>query len=207
VSLTTERSGRRRALQWPAVLWLTVVWCLLWGEFTVGNVLAGIVVAVAVLVLFPLPSLAFSSRPHPWGLVRLVAIFVVDLIRSSMQVAVLAVRFGHQPVNAVLVVPLRTRSEFAMWVTAEMVSLVPGSLLIEVSRTRWALQIHMLDTPDPAAVQRARERVWAQERRVVEAFGAPEDIARVRQPPGRMPSSGEILPSDPATPTMGEPAP
>src|SRR6185312_12962774 len=56
VSLTTERDGRRRALQWPAVLWLTVVWCLLWGEFTVGNVLAGVVVAVGVLVLFPLPT-------------------------------------------------------------------------------------------------------------------------------------------------------
>ncbi len=97
--------------------------------------------------------------------------------------ALLALRFGRQPVNAVLVVPLRTRSEFAMWVTAEMVSLVPGSLLIEISRSRWALQVHVLDTPDLAAVQRARDRVWAQERRVVEAFGDAEDIARVRQPP------------------------
>jgi multicomponent Na+:H+ antiporter subunit E len=183
MSLTTQRSGRRRALQWPAVLWLVVVWCLLWGEFTVGNVLAGAVVAVAVLVLFPLPSLAFSSRPHPWGLVKLVAIFVADLVKSSTQVALLALRFRRQPVNSVLVVPLRTRSEFAMWVTAEMVSLVPGSLLIEVSRSQWALQIHMLDTPDAAAVQRARLRVWAQEQRVVEAFGAAADIARVRQPP------------------------
>jgi multicomponent Na+:H+ antiporter subunit E len=181
--LTTERSGRRRALQWPAVLWLTVVWCLLWGEFTVGNILAGIVVAVAVLVLFPLPRLAFSSRPHPWGLVKLAAIFVADLVRSSLQVARLALRFGRQPLNSVVVVPLRTRSEFAMWVTAEMVSLVPGSLLIEVARSRWTLQIHMLDTPDRAAVERARGRVWAQERRVVEAFGAADDIARVRQPP------------------------
>lgn len=183
MSLTTPRTGRRRALQWPAVLWLAVVWCLLWGEFTLGNVLAGLVVAVAVLVLFPLPSLAFSSRPHPWALLKLVGVFAVDLVASSIQVAALALRFGRQPVNAVLVVPLRTRSEFAMWVTAEMVSLVPGSLLIEVSRSRWELQVHVIDTPTPAAVQQARDRVWDQERRVVEAFGSAEDIARVRQPP------------------------
>ena len=202
MSLTTDRSGRRRALQWPAVLWLTVVWCLLWGEFTVGNVVAGIVVAVAVLVLFPLPSLAFSSRPHPWGLVRLVVIFVFDLVRSSLQVATLALRFGRQPVNAVLVVPLRTRSEFAMWVTAEMVSLVPGSLLIEVSRSRWALQVHVMDTQDPAAAELARQRVWAQERRVVEAFGDADDIARVRQPP-----PDRVLPPDLGARHAGEAGP
>jgi multicomponent Na+:H+ antiporter subunit E len=202
VSLTTEGDGRRRALQWPAVLWLTVVWCLLWGEFTVGNVLAGIAIAIAVLLLFPLPSLAFGSRPHAWGLVKLVAIFVVDLVRSSTQVALLALRFGRQPVNAVLVVPLRTRSEFAMWVTAEMVSLVPGSLLIEISRSRWALQVHVLDTPDLAAVQRARHRVWDQERRVVEAFGDAEDMGRVRRPP-----PDRALPADGPAPPPGAAGP
>jgi len=82
-----------------------------------------------------------------------------------------------------------------------MVSLVPGSLLIEVSRSHWALHVHILDTPDPAAVQRARDHVWAQERRVVEAFGTADDIDRVRQSPPDRP-----LPSDPETPTSGEPA-
>jgi multicomponent Na+:H+ antiporter subunit E len=181
--LTTQQPGRRRALQWPSVLWLTVVWCLLWGEFTVGNIVAGVIVAVGLLLLFPLPSLAFSSRPHPVAMVRLAAVFIADLVVSSVQVAVQVLRFGRQPVNSVLVVPLRTRSEFAMWLTAEMVSLVPGSLLIEASRSQWTLQVHVMDTPTPESVQRARERVWAQERRVVLAFGNPDDIVRVRQPP------------------------
>ena len=32
------------------VVWLTVVWCALWGEASVGNILAGLAIS-AVLVL------------------------------------------------------------------------------------------------------------------------------------------------------------
>lgn len=181
-SAPTRRQRSRAALQWPTLVWLTVVWCLLWGEFTVGNVLAGLVVSVLAVRVFPLPALTYDSRPHPVALLRLVAMFFADLVRSSVQVAVLALRPGYQPTNSVIVVPLRTRSDFALFVTAEMLSLVPGSLLIEASRRTWTLQLHVLDTPTMADVQQARRHAYDQERRVVEALGSPEEIARVRQP-------------------------
>lgn len=183
--MTPNRAPRRVPLrrQWPAVVWLTVVWVLLWGDVSVGNVVAGVLVAIAVLLVFPQPPLPLHIRPHPSALVRLVAVFVKDLVASSVQVAALALRPGRQPPNSVIVVPLRTRSDFALMLTSELLSLVPGSLLIEASKVRWAVQLHILDTPDGAAVERAREHVWAQERRVVEALGEPEDVARVHQPP------------------------
>ena len=181
--------------QWPALLWLTFVWVMLWGEFSVGNILAGVLVAAAVLLVFPQPPLPLAIRPHPVALVRLVAVFVKDLVASSTQVALLALRPGRQPLNSVIVVPLRTRSEFALMLTSELLSLVPGSLLIEASRLTWTVQLHIIDTPDGAAVERAREYVWAQERRVVEALGEPDDIARVHEPPPRTPPA---LSSSPA---------
>ena len=46
---------RRRTLQWPVLLWLTVVWTLLWGDLSVFNVLSGLVVAIVVCQVFPLP--------------------------------------------------------------------------------------------------------------------------------------------------------
>ena len=43
--MTTLRGVRRHPF---ILLWLTVVWVLLWGELSVANVLAGLVVALVV---------------------------------------------------------------------------------------------------------------------------------------------------------------
>lgn len=180
-----EQTRRPGIVQWPTIIWLTVVWCLLWGEFTVGNVVAGVVVSVLIVRVLPLPPLHVGAHPHPGALLRLLAVFAKDVVASSIEVARLALRAGTQPTNAVLVVPLRTRNEFALFVTAEMVSLVPGSLLIEASRARWTLQVHVINVPTPADVEHARERIWDQERRVVEAIGSPDELERVRQAPPR----------------------
>lgn len=177
---STRRGRARRALQWPVLLWLVIVWCLLWGEFTIGNVVAGLIVGVLVTLVFPLPPLVMDGRPHPVAMLRLLGAFLADLVVSSVEVAHLVLR-GGQPENAVTVVPLRTRSELALMVTAEVLSLVPGTLLIEASRRTWTIQLHVLDVRSQEALERQRAKVWRQERRVVEAIGSVEDIARVRQ--------------------------
>lgn len=180
---SSRRTQARHALQWPVVLWLMLVWVLLWGEFTPGNILAGIAVAVAIIRVFPLPPIEFHGKVHPWRLLILVYAFFRDLVLSSIQVAGIVLRPGYQPVNSVLVVPMRTRSELALMLTSEIVSLVPGSLLIEASRNTWTLQIHVLETRSEADVEEARQRVWDEEERVVRALGNAEDIARIEQPP------------------------
>ncbi|MGH1561370.1 Na+/H+ antiporter subunit E [Mumia sp. DW29H23] len=186
---TSRRTQARRALEWPVLVWLTLVWVLLWGEFTVGNILAGIVVSVAIIHVFPLPPIDFTGRVHPWRLAVLVYAFFRDLVLSSIQVAGIVLRFGYQPVNSVIVVPMRTRSDLALMLTSEIVSLVPGSLLIEVSREDWTIQIHVIETRDVGDVEAARQRVWAEEERVVRALGNAEEIARIEQPPPPLPPS------------------
>ncbi|KAA1425286.1 Na+/H+ antiporter subunit E [Mumia zhuanghuii] len=188
MSPETSRSAQaRRALEWPVLVWLTLVWVLLWGEFTVGNILAGVVISIAIIRVFPLPPIDFTGRVHPWRLAVLVYAFFRDLVLSSIQVAGIVLRFGYQPVNSVIIVPMRTRSDLALMMTSEIVSLVPGSLLIEVSRKDWTLQIHVIETNDADDVEAARQRVWAEEERVVRALGNAEDIARIEQPPPALP--------------------
>ncbi|PJJ57216.1 multicomponent Na+:H+ antiporter subunit E [Mumia flava] len=172
-----RRERARSALQWPAITWLTAVWVLLWGDLSVANVLAGLLIAFAVIRVFPQPPIAYGGVPRPLALVRLAAVFLAELTVSSVQVAAQALRFGHQPRNAVVVVGLRTRNELHLMLTAELVSLVPGSLLIEASRRTWTLQVHLLGVDDEDAVERGRQSILAQEARVVRAFGTAEEIA------------------------------
>ena len=51
------RPARYRAVQWPMVLWLTLVWWVLWGSYSLLSLVGGVLVAVAACWVFPLPPL------------------------------------------------------------------------------------------------------------------------------------------------------
>ena len=178
------RVPRWRLVQPTAVAWLTVVWLVLWRELSWWNLLSGIVVGTLVSLVFPLPRLRMRLRVRPGALLWLAVKFHVDLVLASWQVTKRTL--SRRPlVNAVIKVPLRTSSDFVLTLTAEMVSLVPGSVVVEASRAEHTLYIHVLDAPDEAAVGRARRSVLAQEARLVRALGA--DTAPVEREPGGIP--------------------
>ncbi|NED95048.1 Na+/H+ antiporter subunit E [Phytoactinopolyspora alkaliphila] len=168
---------RKRALQWPVVLWLTAAWVLLWGELSVGNVLSGLIVAVVVILVFPLPPIAFNGRFRPVGLFRLVARFYIDLALASLDVARLALRIGKQPKSSVIRVDLRARSDLYMVLTAELLSLIPGSVVVEADRSSWTLYLHVLGAETSDDIERARRTALQQEGRLIRAFGSDAELA------------------------------
>ncbi len=172
---------RRVGVHIPIALGLTVVWVLLWGELNAFNVIGGFLVAIAVLVFFPLPPIQQPVRLRPLGLTRLVTKFALDVVVASVQVAFAALRFGYQPMNALIEVPLRARSDLFLTFTAELVSLVPGSLLIEVDQERHVIFLHIFNVHDDADVEHARQAALEQERRVVEALASDADLAAYRR--------------------------
>jgi multicomponent Na+:H+ antiporter subunit E len=167
-------AGRRR-VQWPMVAWLTLVWWVLWGTWSAMSLVGGVLVAVAALLAFPLPPLDLDVRVRPLGVLRLVARFLWDVLVASLEVAWTVVRPPPELRNAVVRVPLRTDSELVLVLVAELVCLVPGSVVVEVHRSTRTLFLHVLDvrTDDAgAASAQVREQVWAQERRVLDALGS-----------------------------------
>lgn len=184
--------GRRRAPQWPVVLWLTLVWVALFGELSLPNVVAGLAVGITVPLVFPLPPLRMRLRIRPQWLLWLIAHFLWDVVVASYEVAVKTLSFRHQVRNAVIEVDLRTQSDFVLTIVAEMVSLVPGSLVVEARATTHTLFLHVLDVGDRAGVEAFREQVFALERRVVLALGA--DTTPVTAPAGPQPRRGGTAP-------------
>jgi multicomponent Na+:H+ antiporter subunit E len=177
----SRRRARVRGLQ-PAVLgWLTLVWVALWGELSLFNVVAGLLVAAGVCLVFPLPPLRLHVRIRPVRLGWLVLHFLADVVRASVQVAWTTLQLHRMPRNAVIGVQLRTSSDFVLTVVAEMTSLVPGSLVVEARRSTSTLYLHVLDARDQAGVERMRRDVLALERRVVLAFGT--ETHQVEEPP------------------------
>lgn len=166
---------RHRTLQLPVLLWLTVVWLVLWRDFTLGNAVFGFVVALAVCLFFPLPPLRMHLRVRPIPLLWLVVRFLWDVVVSSFLVARTTLGSTKNLRNAVIEVNLKTPSDFVLTVVAEMICLIPGSLAVEARRSTHTLFFHAFDVRDEDGVEIFRERVLAQERRVVRAFGTQVD--------------------------------
>lgn len=174
--------------QLPLMVWLILVWLLLWGTWSWANLISGTVVALAVTVLLPLPPVVGGARVHPVGLLVFAGYFLLDLVRSAALVAWQTIRPGGIQNSAIIRVQMRTDSDLLLTIVAESLTLVPGSLVIDMDRQERTLALHILHVRNLADVERRRAAVLAEEERVVRAFGSADEIAALAHAPGEAPT-------------------
>jgi multicomponent Na+:H+ antiporter subunit E len=153
---------------------LVAVWVLLWGSLTWLTVVGGVLVALVVVAVFPLPPIMFDGI-RVGALLTFTGFFLRDLVVASAQIAWLAVRPGEPPRSAVIAVPLRVPSDLVLTLTAEALSLIPGSLIVEADRVTGTLYVHVIGVRSMDDVERARRSVVAVEARIVRAIGSDTD--------------------------------
>lgn len=131
----------------------------------------GLLVALIVTIVFPMPVVRMHVRIRPVWLGWLILHFLWDVVVASTEVAwkTLTLRV---PRNAVIAVTLRSDSSFVMTLVSEMTTLVPGSVVVEVRRSTRTLFLHVFDAVDEDGIEDMRRRTMALERRVVKALGA-----------------------------------
>ncbi|MCZ2817458.1 Na+/H+ antiporter subunit E [Modestobacter sp. VKM Ac-2984] len=180
----------------PLLVWLVLIWNLLWGTWSWANLITGVLVALAVTVILPLPAVSGGARLHPVAALYFLGHFLVNLSVSSAQVAWQTLRPSGIRQSAVLLVQLRTDSDLLLSIISQTLTLVPGSMVLDLDRRRMSLGVHVLDVGNEDDVERQRAEVLATERRVVRAFGSAEDIARLDQDP---PQGRAAAPADAET--------
>lgn len=172
--LRTTRRGkvkpvRYRALQPWSMLWLTFLWVALWGSFSPGIVLTGVAVAAATSYAFPLPPVDLGARVRLLPLLWLVLHFLYDVVKASVLVSIVVLR--RRPVNnAVVAVDLRSNSDFVLTAVGAMLTLVPGSIIVEARRSTHTLYLHVLDVDTPEQAEAFREEALRVEERFLRAF-------------------------------------
>lgn len=189
------RAGHQLRHQLPLLVWLVLVWNLLWGTWSWANLLGGIAVALGVTLLLPLPAVGGGARVRPLALLFFVGHFVADLISSGALVAWQTIRPRGIDRSAILKVQLRTDSDLLLTILSESLTLVPGSMVIDMDREHRTISVHVLHVDDEADVGRQRASVLAQEERVVRAFGSADEIAALDLAPGESaPDTGRRTP-------------
>ena len=179
-----KRSASRRRLrwrlQWRAILALTAIWVILWGNYSLVDIVVGIAASWLVTVTFPLPPIRYHGRPRPLGVLRLVVTTLRDLAVASwrLTLSAFAPRIDFHP--AVIRVRLRSNQDLYQVETAELISIVPGSIVIDARRSNRTLYLHLVDVTGPDGVEQARHEALEVERRVLEAIGSRSELAALR---------------------------
>ncbi len=174
------RRFRFRRISWPTVVWISLVWVLLWGDLSPGNILAGAVIGVLVPSLLPLPRIPWYGTIRPRYALRLLFRFLIDLFIASFQVAAFAFNPRHLPHGAVVGVATRSDSDLYLTITAQIVTLVPGSVVVEAIRSNGMLYVHVIDLELSGGVEKVRESVLATEARVMRALASAEELEEAK---------------------------
>lgn len=139
-------------------LLLGLIWAFAWGEVSPGMVAFGFVIGYAVLALMrPLlgETTYFAKLPR---LILLAGFVLYELVLSSLRVAwdVVTPRAYRTP--GIVAVPLDAETDLEIAVVANLVTLTPGTLSLEVVESTRTLYVHSMFADDPEEVRRSIKR-------------------------------------------------
>ena len=131
---------------------LVVIWLLLVNQLSAGHLLLGLLLGLAV----PLYTARFWPDQvqvrRPILLLRFVAVVLYDILVANVTVARLILGRQERLEPVFLELPLRLRSDVAISVLANTISLTPGTVSAYLSGDRRCLIIHSLHTTEPEEV-------------------------------------------------------
>jgi multicomponent Na+:H+ antiporter subunit E len=176
--MSRRRISLRQEL--PLLVWLVIVWGALWQDFSPGNLLFGALLAVAVARLFYLPPVELSGRFNILYAAPFAVMFLAKVAVASAQVLYLAVMRGSKVKNALVAVTLRSHQDLLVTATGHVISLIPGSLVVEVDRSTSTLYLHALNISSAEDVENFHQEVRSIEAGLIRIMGTREELDAVR---------------------------
>ncbi|UIY25482.1 Na+/H+ antiporter subunit E [Rhizobium leguminosarum] len=147
-----------------AIAWLTVT-----GSASLHNLVLGVLLGALALVIiresFRGKGVSYPSRP-PGSLARRAVLEGIVAVGLRVTVTVLSPDMKLKP--GIFAFPLTVTSDFEITLLANLITLTPGTLSVDVSTDRRTLYVHALDCSDPEATKRDIANGF--ERKIMEAF-------------------------------------
>ncbi|MEH6718044.1 MAG: Na+/H+ antiporter subunit E [Aurantimonas endophytica] len=131
---------------------LALMWVVVSGSFTLLNLLFGFLLGAAALYLIREEgNMSYIGRAR-LGF-SLFLLFLLELLKSAWRVAVMVLSPNMNLKPGILAFPLRVKSDAEITLLANMITLTPGTLSIDVSEDRSTLYVHAFDCSDPEAAK------------------------------------------------------
>jgi multicomponent Na+:H+ antiporter subunit E len=151
---------------------LALVWAALTGSFTLPNFGFGLLLGWLALylvreqletrVVYP------GARYRGMRIASLAGLFIKELVLSGWRVAILVLSPRMDLKPGIFAYPLKVDSDFEITLLANMITLTPGTLSVDVSADRRTLYVHAIDCSD---IEKAKSEIRnGFERKIEEAF-------------------------------------
>lgn len=152
------------------VIVLAVLWAAVTGGLTLPNVLLGALVGAVALFVVRDRVKARGGIGRMLRVASLGLLFLRELILSAVSVALWTLRPNVRATlsPAIIAFPLTVTRDIEITLLANLITLTPGTLTIDVSSDRKLLYVHALDCRDPEALK--QQIASGFERKIIEAF-------------------------------------
>ncbi|KZK81653.1 Na(+)/H(+) antiporter subunit E [Pseudovibrio sp. W64] len=149
-------------------LLLAAAWGAVTGSFTPLNLIFGFILSSIALFLIR-EQIAFRDYFQRGGKILILAgSFFKELVLSSWRVLMIVIKPKINLHPGIIAVPLSVSEDFEITLLANMVTLTPGTLSVDVSEDRKVLFVHCLNVPDPEETIDGIKNGF--ERQILEAF-------------------------------------
>jgi multicomponent Na+:H+ antiporter subunit E len=145
-----------------------VVWVAITGSGSFANILFGFVLSILTLALIrhEVGGLPYWLRLR--RIASLVLLFFKELALSAWAVAMMVLRPRIDVTPGIFAYPLTVTTDFEITLLANLITLTPGTLSVDVSDDRKTLYVHAIDCSDIEATRRGIANGF--EKKIMEAF-------------------------------------
>ncbi|SCW30119.1 multicomponent Na+:H+ antiporter subunit E [Rhizobium mongolense subsp. loessense] len=149
-------------------LLLAIAWVAVSGSASLHNLVFGFVLGAIALAIVREPFGSKSYLRRTRLVLSLALLFLKELALSAWTVARTVLRPRMEIRPGIFAFPLTVERDLEITLLANLITLTPGTLSVDVSEDRRTLYIHALDCSDPQATKSAIASGF--ERKIMEAF-------------------------------------
>ncbi|MGM0944084.1 MAG: Na+/H+ antiporter subunit E [Bacteroidota bacterium] len=129
-------------------LLLSLIWVAITGTFTVQNFVFGFILSFFLLWITSTnrrENKYFTRIPK---LIGFILFFLYELIKANVEVAYDVITPKHFMKPGIVKIPLDAKSDLEITLLANLISLTPGTLSLDVSDDRKVLYVHAMYVND-----------------------------------------------------------
>ncbi len=133
---------------------LSLLWAMLIGDISLSSLTIGFVVGYFILGILCAPGDRANYFRKVGQTMRFLILFFKEMIVSSLRVAYDVVTPTYYMKPGVIAIPLDAKTDSEITLLANVITLTPGTLSLDVSPDRKTLYIHAMFVHDADALRR-----------------------------------------------------
>ncbi|TVR75056.1 MAG: Na+/H+ antiporter subunit E [Sphaerobacteraceae bacterium] len=149
-------------------VFLALIWAAATGNFDPANLLVGFAIGFLVVV-FAQRAVGSTNYGRKFILVvRFALFFIYELFKANLRVAYDVITPSQYMRPGVVAIPLSVKTDTEITLLANLISLTPGTLSLDVSDDKSVLYLHAMFVDDPDELRHEIKAGF--ERRVIEVL-------------------------------------